>query len=102
MKSATDYYLSVYQTDQQRREEQLKNILKQKEDLQKHYTDELKATTEAKLLNSPVIIPLYIFNVSNEPVFSTEAKGGHMLATESPTQGPAEICSAAFCDGLAL
>ncbi len=84
LKSATDYFLSVYQTDQQRRDDRLKIVMKQKEDALKNYTDELKATTEANLLSSPAIVPGGIFNIGNGPIFTTEANG-NLLITENPT-----------------
>ncbi|MGA9364927.1 MAG: hypothetical protein WBW16_11245 [Bacteroidota bacterium] len=70
--------------DKEQRDELVKNYRKQKEDQLKHYKDELEATTAAKLLDTPAIIPLYLFDISNNPIFSTEETGGHMLVTENP------------------
>jgi len=70
--------------DKQQRDELVKNSQKQKKDQLKHYKEELEATTKANLLDSPAIIPLYIFEISNNPIFSTEETGGHMLVTENP------------------
>lgn len=71
-------------TDKQQRDEMVKNYQKQKESQLKHYKDELEATTKAKLLDSPAIIPSYIFEIGNNPIFSTEETSGHMLVTENP------------------
>lgn len=84
LKSVTDYYLLTHQTEQQQRDELVKKVRKQKEDQLKHYKDELEATTKAKLLDSPAIIPLIICNIGNDPIFSTEETGGHMLVTDNP------------------
>ncbi len=70
--------------DKQQRDELVKNSQKQKEDQLKHYKDELEATTKAKLLDSPAVIPLNLFALGNNPIFSTEETGGHMLVTENP------------------
>ena len=70
--------------DAEQREEYLKNARQQREKVLKFYQDELKRTTADNLLNSPAIIPTYIFNISADPVFSTEEAGGKMLVTENP------------------
>ena len=70
--------------DAKQREGYLKNASQQKEKLLKFYQDELKRATSANLLNSPAIIPTYIFNISDDPVFSSEEGGGRMLVTENP------------------
>ena len=63
---------------------EIKKIEKQKKDVFKHYQDEIEATTKAGLLDSTAIIPVEICNISNTPIFTTEAQGGSMLATENP------------------
>src|SRR5438045_5190020 len=83
LKFAVDYYLSGYQTDQQRRDADLKVFIKQKQDQLKKFNDELERSTKDGLLDSPAIIPSGSF-VSNPLVFSSEAEGGSMLATENP------------------
>jgi hypothetical protein len=70
--------------DKQQRDELVKNSRRQIEDQLIHFKDELEATTAAKLLDSPAIIPLNLCDLSNNPVFSTEETGGHMLVTENP------------------
>src|SRR5687767_13233443 len=59
LKSAVDYYLSGYQTDQQRRDEQVKAQIKIKEAVLKHYKDEQEKTTNEGLLDSPATIRLF-------------------------------------------
>mgnify|MGYP001266168941 CR=1 FL=1 len=64
---------------------EIKKIEKQKKDVFKHYQDEIEATTKAGLLDSTAIIPVEICNISNTPIFTTEAQGGYILATENPS-----------------
>jgi len=70
--------------DKKERDEQIKKSEKLKEEILKHYQDEMEATTKAGLLDSPAIIPAEICNISDMPIFTTEAQGGSMLATENP------------------
>src|SRR5688572_5111708 len=84
LKSAVDYYLSGYQTDQQRRDEQVKAQVKNKEDVLKHYQDELEKTTKEGLLDSPAIVRLFHSPDAQTPVFVKETEGGSMLITENP------------------
>lgn len=81
LKSAVDYYLSGYQTDQQRRDEQVNKIKKNKDDVLKSFKDELEKTTKEGLLDSPAIVLEMNYH---SPVFTTEAAEGHMLVTENP------------------
>ena len=85
LKSAVDYYLSSYQTDQQRRDEQINKIVKERNAELKNIQDELEKTTKEGLLDSPAIVTGVsgIFN-PGAPVFSTEEEGGSMLVTENP------------------
>ena len=84
-KSAVDYYLMSYQTDQQRRDEQINKIVKERNAELKNIQDELEKTTKEGLLDSPAIVTGVsgIFN-PGAPVFSTEEEGGSMLVTENP------------------
>src|SRR5688572_23250903 len=84
LKSAVDYYLSGYQTDQQRRDEQVKAQIKNKEDVLKHYQDELEKTTKEGLLDSPATVRLFHSPDAQTPVFVKETEGGSMLVTENP------------------
>ena len=70
--------------DKKERDEQIKKSEKLKEEILKHYQDEMEATAKAGLLDSPAIIPVEICNISNTPIFTTEAQGGSMLVTENP------------------
>lgn len=84
LKSAIDYYLSGYQTDQQQREEQVKRQIKNKEDVLKHYQDELERTTTERLLDFPATVRLFHSPDAQTPVFVKETEGGSMLVTENP------------------
>jgi hypothetical protein len=69
----------------QERDEQEKKYQKVKDDVLKHYKDELDATTKAGLLDSPAIIPGTIADIGTEyPIFTTQVAGGRMLVTENP------------------
>ena len=83
-KSAVDYYLMSYQTDQQRRDERINIIVKERNAELKNIQDELEKTTKEGLLDSPAIVTGVsgIFN-PGAPVFSTEEEGGTMLVTEN-------------------
>lgn len=70
--------------DKQQRDEMVRNSQKQKEGQLKRYKDELEASTKAKLLDAPAIIPFYICEIGNNPIFSTDETAGHMLVTENP------------------
>ena len=84
LKSAVDYFLMSYQTDQQRRDEQKNKTVKNKNDALKNIQDELEKTTKEGLLDSPAIVTggSGVFN-PGAPVFITEEEGGSMLVTEN-------------------
>ena len=82
LKSTVDYYLSGYQTDQQRRDEQVNNAKKNKETELKKFTDELEKTTSEGLLDAPAIIQVMYY--SSPVVFETDPQKGVMLVTENP------------------
>ena len=84
-KSAVDYYLMSYQTDQQRRDERINKTVKERNAELKNIQDELEKTTKEGLLDSPAIVigVSGIFN-PGASVFSTEEEGGSMLVTENP------------------
>ncbi|MEO7263707.1 MAG: hypothetical protein ABIW38_02290 [Ferruginibacter sp.] len=85
LKSTVDYFLMSYQTDQQRRDDQVKIIVKNKNADLKNIRDELEKTTKEGLLDSPAIVTGGNSGVFNPgaPVFSTEEGGGSMLVTEN-------------------
>jgi hypothetical protein len=71
--------------DKKEHDEQIKKMQKIKDDVLKHYKDELQATTSAGLLDSPAFIKVPIGNISTtEPIFITEVSGGTLLVTENP------------------
>lgn len=83
LKSAVDYYLSGYQTDQQRRDEQVNKIKKDKTDILKRYQDELEKTTKEGLLDSPASVVVLHSPDLVTPIFAAEDKGP-MLVTDNP------------------
>src|SRR5258706_4475243 len=83
LKSSVDYYLSSYQTDQQRRDDQKNIIVKNKNAVLKQYQNALEKSTADHLLDSPAIVPAPFSPMAGGPVFSTEEEGGTMLVTEN-------------------
>lgn len=81
LKSAVDYYLSGYKTDQQIRDEEVAKIKKNKETDLKQFTDELERSTREGLLDSAAVIRVMYYPT---PVFETDPKQGNMLITENP------------------
>ena len=83
LKSAVDYYLSGYQTDQQRRHEQIIKTKKNKIDILKKYQDELEKTTKEGLLDSPASVVVLHSPDLITPIFVAGDKGP-MLVTDNP------------------
>jgi hypothetical protein len=84
LKAATDFYLSGYQTDQQRREEQVNKAIQKKNEILTRYRDELEKSTQGGLLDSPAVILQVHSPDTTTPIFVTEAEEGTMLITENP------------------
>lgn len=81
LKSAVDYYLSGYKTDQQIRDEEVDKRRKIKEKELKKFTDELEKTISEGKLDSPAVIRvMYISDL----IFDNDPKTGSMLITENP------------------
>lgn len=81
LKSAVDYYLSGYQTDQQRRDEQLAKITKGREQQLKPFYDELEKARQDGSLDSPaMVLQPYLPN----PVFESDPLKANMMVTENP------------------
>ena len=83
LKSTVDYYLAGYQTEQQRRDEQVNESKKYKKDIVKRYQDELEKTTNEGLLDSPACVVVIHSPDLTTPIFVAEDKG-HMLVTDNP------------------
>lgn len=83
LKSTVDYYLAGYQTDQQRRDEQVKKAKIDKIDILKRYQDELEKTTKEGLLDSPACVVVIHSPDLTTPIFVAGDKG-HMLVTDNP------------------
>ena len=84
LKSVVDYYLSSYQTDQQRRDDQKNIIIKNKNAALKHYQDALEKSTADNLLDAPAIVSAPFAPMEGASVFTIEEEGGTMLVTENP------------------
>jgi hypothetical protein len=81
LKANVDYYLSGYQTGQQRRDEQVAKSKKNKADELKKFTDELEKTTSEGLLDSTAMVSTKYYS---SPVFETDPAKGFILVTENP------------------
>jgi hypothetical protein len=72
-------------TGKKERDEQEKKLKKLKDDVLKHYHDELEATTSAGLLDADAIVRVPIADLgTTTPIFIPETSGGTMLVTENP------------------
>lgn len=81
LKSAVDYYLSGYKTDQQIKDERIASSIKLKERELKRFNDELEKTKSEGLLDSPAVIRvMYISDL----IFDNDPRTGSMLVTENP------------------
>ena len=80
LKSAVDYYLSGYKTEQQVRDEDVQKAKKNKERELKKFTDELEKTTQQGLLDSPAMI-LEIYN--SDLIFDTDPQQANMVVIEN-------------------
>jgi hypothetical protein len=84
LKAAVDYYLAGYKTEQEIRKEQIKEYIKMRDEVLKHYNDELEETTKKGLLESPAILPLDIYNPSVDMPIFVEENVGWMVVVENP------------------
>jgi hypothetical protein len=70
--------------DKKERDEQIKRLEKNRDNILKYYRDELEATTNAGLLDSPAIVPGDVLEQrTDSPVFTTIENGGKQLVTEN-------------------
>ena len=81
LKSASDYYLSGYKTDQQIRDENVASAKKLKEQEIKKFRAELEKTTSGGLLDSPAVVRVMYYS---DPIFDNDPKTGSMVVTENP------------------
>lgn len=80
LKSAVDYYLSGYKTEQQIRDEEVKKAKKNKERELKKFNDELEKTTGQGLLDSPAMIrEMY----NSDLIFDTDPLQANMVVIEN-------------------
>ncbi len=80
LKSAVDYYLSGYQTDQQIKDEQVQKAKKNKEQELKKFTDEVENTTRQGLLDSPAKIRSMYDSIL---IFDTDPLQASMVVIEN-------------------
>ena len=71
--------------DKKERDEQTKKLQKYRDDILKYYKDEMDATINAGLQETPAIVVDGIgdMDISN-PIFTTQENGGRLLVTENP------------------
>jgi hypothetical protein len=81
LKANTDYYLAGYKTDQQIKEEKIRDAKKLKEGVLKKFTDEIEKSKNDGLLNSPAMVRVMYYA---EPIFETDPVYGLMVITENP------------------
>ena len=81
LKANTDYYLAGYKTDQQIKEEKIRDAKKLKDDILKKFIDEIERSKNEGLLTSPAMIKVMYYA---EPIFETDPVYGLMVITENP------------------
>ena len=81
LKATIDYYLANYKSDQQIKEEKIRETKKIKEGILKKFTDEMNESKNQGLLNSPAIVRVMYYAA---PIFETDPAYGLMLITENP------------------
>ncbi|HEU4859173.1 MAG TPA: hypothetical protein VFT15_05020 [Chitinophagaceae bacterium] len=82
LKANVDYYLSGYQTDQDRRNELIIKTKKNRDDIVKKFIDEVEKTTNEGLLGVPaLVLTMYQHSPS---VFETDLDKASMLIIENP------------------
>jgi hypothetical protein len=69
---------------QQQKDEAIKNISKQKDEVITLYQKELERNRTASLLDSPAIVRILDNMYPDVPIFTTGAEDGSMLVTENP------------------
>ena len=69
---------------QQQKDEAVKNISKQKDEVITLYQKELEKNRTANLLDSPAIVRILDNMYPDVPIFTTGAEDGSMLVTENP------------------
>lgn len=81
LKSAIDYYLAGYKTDQEIRNERVDKDKKLKEGVVKKFTDEPEKTTREGLLDQQAMI---LVKYNADPIFVTDPVRRFVLITENP------------------
>jgi hypothetical protein len=81
LKANIDYYLAGYKTDQQIKEEKIRDAKKIRDDILKKFTDEIEKSKNEGVLNSPAMIKEMYYA---EPIFETDPVYGILLITENP------------------
>jgi hypothetical protein len=71
--------------EQDTKKEQMKNLVKNKDEVLKHYKQELEETTKNGLLESPAIIPLNVFSAALGESIFVEENIGYTVVIENPS-----------------
>ncbi len=82
LQANVDYYLAGYQTDEQRRDEQVTKAKKNKVVELKKFIDEVEKTTSEGRLDSTAMVAVKYY--SSPSVFETNPERGLILVTENP------------------
>jgi hypothetical protein len=84
LKSAVDYYLAGYKTEQDERDERVKKLTKTSETLVKEYRDELENSRKSGMLDSAATVLDWHPAQTGGQIFFTEKQGGKMLVIDNP------------------
>lgn len=86
LKSAVDYYLAGYKTDQEERDGQVKQLTRTWDVILKEYRDELENSRNSGLLDSPAFVLDFHPPQPGAAghIFIDEKQGGNMLVVENP------------------
>ena len=84
LKSAVDYYLAGYKTEQEQRDETVKKLKQNSEVLLKEYRDELENSRKSGMLDSAATVVDWHPPQTGLGIFVPEKQGGKMLVIENP------------------
>ena len=71
-------------SDQQQKDETVKKIIKQKNEVINRYEKEVEKNSAANLLDSPATVNILQNMYPDTPIFTTGKEDGKMLVTENP------------------
>lgn len=85
LKSSVDYYLAGYKTEQEERDERVKEFTRKSEVILNEYRDELENSGKSGMLESAATVLDWHPPLPGGPIFFSEKQGGKMLVVENPT-----------------